>query len=180
MELYTRMFTPQEVATATGLEAKSIHNWATRGLIVGQRDAVGKGHTRMFSWFNVMEVAVAAALMEIGMNSPQDAFAGTRLFSHSGDGGSGWAQDDAIADDDDLRLPALPYHHSAGVTFLFVWKEGAEVRLSKDGTIDLHSIRPEYSRATGFIVLNLSELFARVAYRLGCDYRVLLDQAYEK
>lgn len=70
-----RKHTAQSVALATGATAKQISDWCTLGLIVGQREPLGKGRKREFSWFNVMEVAVATTIMEaMRMTQPGDAF----------------------------------------------------------------------------------------------------------
>lgn len=178
MELLNRTFTSQSVALATGLDPKAIQNWASRGLIVGQRDGTGKGFHLRFSWFNVMEVALADALMKVGMSSIQDAFAAAQLFAHTGEGPSGYAGDTSL---DIIRTPSLPWHHSLGQTILIVHQDGSSVKLvSNDGTIDLWGLTPAGLDFTGFIVLNVTEIFRQVCFRMAQDYREVLDEAYPK
>lgn len=176
MELLNRTFTSQSVALATGLDPKAIQNWASRGLIVGQRDGTGKGFHLRFSWFNVMEVALADALMKVGMSSIQDAFAAAQLFAHTGEGPSGYAGETTT---ENIRIPSLPWHHSLGETILIVHRDGCSVKLvSNEGTVDLWGLTPAGLDFTGFIVLNVSEIFRHVCFRMAQDYREVLDEAY--
>ena len=179
MDLLNRKYTAQSVALATGTTAKQITDWCNQGQIVGQREPLGKGRKREFSFFNVMEVAGAVALMEVGIRSPADAFKAAGYFSHISSGGSGWVGDDAITDDDPHRWPGLPYHFSEGDTFLAVWGDMSEVVLSDDGTVNTYSIFPAMRRPAGFILLNMSAVFAQVMHRMALDYREVLDEAYD-
>ncbi|MBI1172574.1 hypothetical protein GC209_14350 [bacterium] len=183
MELLTRKFTAQSVALATGATAKEIANWADRGLIVGQREPLGKGFKRAFSWFNVMEIGGAAALMRIGINSPADAFAASQWFSHGSDGATGYMvqDDDAIREDQDAeRLPGLPYHYLDGTTYLCVSGGKAQVALSRDGTLDLKEINRGLNVPLGFIALNVSRLFNGILQRMALSSVEVLDEAYGK
>lgn len=181
MNIFQQTFTVQSVATAAGCEAKQISDWCNMGRVVGQREPTGRGRSRQFSWFNVMEIAIATELMNIGVKSPQDAFKAAQHFSHVGDSAATWIHDDAISEDDEpSRYPALPYHHDLGATFLFLSGSKSNIVLSKDGTVNLFTIAPPYSRARGYILVNVTEICASVLHRLGYDYRVILDEAYAK
>ena len=68
------------VAIATGTSAKQITDWCNQGQIIGQREPLGKGRKREFSFFNVMEIAGAVALMQVGVRSPADAFKAAASF----------------------------------------------------------------------------------------------------
>lgn len=182
MNIFDQTYTAQAVATAVGCEAKQISDWCNLGRIVGQREPLGKGRSRKFSWFNVMEIAIAYDLMSIGIRSPQDAFAVAQNFSHSNDGSEDdtgeWIDDAARVDEGHVRHAALPFHYSHGVTFLFVIGNKSKVTLSKDGTVDLLNLGADFRQAGGFIVANVSEIFTQTSHRLGLDYRSVLDAAY--
>ncbi|MFN4129797.1 MAG: hypothetical protein ACK4GC_08270 [Paracoccaceae bacterium] len=179
MHFLSREYTAQSVALATGATSKQITDWCNQGLIVGQREPLGRGHKRTFSWFNVMEIAGALALMEIGVKAPGDAFRISMLFSHSGDGGRGhWEGDDGLTDNDPERLPALPYHHLQGETYLLVAGGEGQVILTKDGTVNTYMINRLSARPVGFIALNMSEVFFHVAHRMALDGREVLDEVY--
>lgn len=182
MELMTRKFTAQSVALATGATPKEIANWADRGLITGHREPLGKGVKRAFSWFSVMEIGGAKALMEIGVKSPADAFAASQLFSHVSGGygeSGGWAGDQ-VADEASHRLAGLPYHHEKGVTYICVSAGRSEVHVSEDGKLNLNEVQRSLGNELGFIVLNMSRLFREIVQRMALDYREVLDEAYGK
>lgn len=178
MEFLNREYTAQSVAMATGATPKQITDWCNQGLIVGQREPLGRGHKRTFSWFNVMEIAGALALMEIGVKAPGDAFRASTLFSHIGQGATSWVDDDALTDDKSERIPALPYHHNHGETYLVVANGEGRIILSVDGRINTGVINRHRAPVTGFIALNMSNVFARVVMRMAFDPREVLDDAY--
>jgi hypothetical protein len=180
MDLLNRKYTAQSVALATGTTAKQITDWCNQGQIIGQKGTLGKGHRREFSFFNVMEVAGAVSLMEIGIRSPADAFKAASHFAHTAPGGSGWVVDGEIIEGDSKpkRWPSLPYHPRDGETFLVVSGDLSKVVLSQRGELNTFSFfsRP---RPAGFILLNMSEVFRAVTQRMALDYREALDEAYE-
>lgn len=176
MELLNQTFTAQSVAMATGCTSKQITDWCNLGRVIGQREPLGRGNSRKFSWFNVMEIAIAAELMNVGMSSVQDAFAAAQKFAHTGESPSHWAGEEPSGP---TRIPAMPYHHNLGQTVLFVYQGGSAVKLvGFDGKVNLWSITPQHVDFTGFIVVNITEVFKRVCFRMAQDYREVLDEAY--
>ena len=179
VDILEQKYTGQTVALATGLTAKQVTDWCNQGLIIGQREPLGKGHRRMFSWFNLMEVASALALMEIGVKSPGDAFRAAQRFSHMADGGARWEGDDgSLTDDDPERLPGLPFDYKKGETFLYVAGSRVTVALHQDGVPPFDKIKRALGNPPGFIALNLSAVFAGILHRMARDYREVLDEAY--
>lgn len=174
MDLFNTEYTAQTAAIATGVDARKISDWATRGLIVGQKSGGGvQGSTRKYSFFNVMEIAVAATAIEQFNSTPSVAFELSHWFAHTGSGQFQPGDNSAPS-----RYPALPYHFRHGITYLIADGATAHIVLSKDGTVNLAAYPPHYSRNVGFQVLNLLEIFARVIQRLGGDYRKVLDRAH--
>ena len=174
MNIFEQKYTAQAVARAVGCEAKQISDWCNAGRIVGQREPLGKGRSRQFSWFNVMEIAIANELMIIGVKSPQDAFAVAQSFSHTNDPDVRML----VREDGAERNASFPYHHSLGTTFLFVSGSLGHVILSEDGNVNLFTVASPYSRARGYIVVNVSEVFAAVLHRLGHDCSDILNEFY--
>lgn len=167
MKLLTQDFTAKEVAALSGATSKQITDWCNQGLVVGQREPLGRGHKRTFSWFNIMEIAGAVSLMEIGIRSPGDAFRASTKFAHMADGG--------------CRIPGLPFHHSLGTTFVFVAGSDAEVILvdEGEGLNWFQIVGRGGKRKRGFVAMNVTELFASIMGASGLrDYRILLDEAY--
>lgn len=177
MDLLNRTFTAQSVALATGCTAKQITDWCNMGRIIGQREPLGRGNARKFSWFNLMEIAIAAELMNIGLSSVQDAFSAAQRFAHFGEAQGGWVGDEVVTEQ--MRIPAMPWNHLKGQTVLFVYKGGSAIKLiGFDGKVNLWNITPQHSHYTGFIAVNVSEVFASVCNRMALDYREVLDEAY--
>lgn len=171
MDLLHREFSAQTVAAATGATAKQISDWCNQGQIVGQREPLGRGHKRTFSFFNVMEVAVALALMEIGVRAPADAFRAAQVFAHAGGSGEArWA--DSAAEKE--RIPGLPYHYSRMETFAFV--AGAECLITTDQNVT--AAMQALGNASGLLVVNVSLIFARVMRQLGLEHAEVLDALY--
>lgn len=179
MDILEQKYTGQTVALATGLTPKQVTDWCNQGLIIGQREPLGKGHRRMFSWYNLMEVASALALMEIGVKSPGDAFRAAQRFSHMGNGPARWEGDDgSLTDDDPERMPGLPFHFREGDTFLYVAGSKETVALHKHGVPEFGAITRALGSPPGFIALNLSAVCAGILHRMARDYREVLDEAY--
>ncbi|WP_340240039.1 hypothetical protein [Sulfitobacter pontiacus] len=165
MRLLNQTYSVQQVAAATGVTAKQVSDWCNMGLIVGQRKPLGRGHRRELSWFNVMEVACALALMDVGMTSPGDAFRAAQKLAHAGDND---------------QLPGLPHHHNTGETFLYVSGERSVVMLLAEG--DKHPKNPipnTGENLRGFIALNITDVFVSVCARIGGLHGFkVLDEAY--
>lgn len=194
MDLFNRRFTAQSMGEALGIEPKAIHNWATRGLIVGSRKSEGKGVPRTYSFFNLMEVAVAISLMEAGLRSPQDAFRAATHFAHMGGPVAGWVGEAPI-DMKEMRQPALPYHPAKGFTLLLVCGEQSSIKtvgferekrseletyFKLVAGLDLNLRGGDAGRGpTSFIVVNVTNVFRNVMQSFGLDYRVVLDEAYK-
>lgn len=171
MELLNRTFSAQSVALAAGATAKQISDWCSQGQIVGQREPLGRGQKRQFSFFNVMEVSIALSLMEIGVRSPADAFRVAQTYSHTGGGGEGpWVDSPRQSE----RLPGLPFHYRSGETLAFV--AGRKCLIDTDS--DVLRAMSFLGNFDGVIVLNVSRIFALTMRRLGLEHVDVLDQAY--
>lgn len=164
MNILTKQYLSNEVAVAAGIDHKAVQNWTTRGLITGHSGGGGRGRTRYFSWSNVMEVAVAAEFMRLGITAPQDAFAAAMPFSHTGD----------------ERSLGLPHHYRDGETYLFAAGGKSVVELVSGESPNLSHISLRLDGAASFIVLNLKTLFFDVARRMGIDPVKALDTAYSE
>ncbi|MFV0297055.1 MAG: hypothetical protein ACK5JT_13155 [Hyphomicrobiaceae bacterium] len=182
MNIFEKNFTTQEVADATGTTVKNMANWADRGLITNKnKDEVGRGKTRTYSWFTLMQVACATAIMELGVSSPKDAFDAAGHFAHIGTGPTGWVG--AAPQSAAVRLPGLPFHHMRGVTMFYVAGQHSAVVLHRTWNKEefsetYHNLRDRLHGARGNISLDVSEIFKEVCKRLDVDYRVALDDAY--
>ena len=182
VDLFSKKFAAHQVGAAIGCDPKQISDWCNAGRVIGQREPLGRGNSRQFSWFNIMEMALAERLMSIGMKSVSDAFFVAQKFSHIGDGPlpAGFVDDGlSSADKTPYRSPGLPFNWTDGTTYLVVWAGGDQIILSEKGTVDLTKFPPLYHRETGFIILNVTEIFVGVTHRLELgDYHDILANAY--
>ena len=179
--IVNRTFSTGEITQFADVTNDNLQNWLKRKEIIGHREIKGGGgvgQRRHFSWFNLMEIATAAALLKIGVRSRADAFDAAQAFSHTGSGGSSWVGDDGLSDNSRNRWPGLPYHHAFGVTFMILAAGKSRIVLSADGT--LTSTMLGGSLSLGCVVLNATELFAAVARRAGLNYLNVLDEAYKR
>lgn len=183
MDILNRTYTASEVADLTGVTVKNLANWADRGLVpVANEGAVGRGLTREYSWFTLMQTACAAAIMDLGFTSPQEALTAALHFAHIGKGQSGWIGEPAS--DRAVRHPGLPFHHMRGVTMFYVAGDRSDVLLhriwNKEPFADgFFKLKERLAGARGHVALNVSEIFEEVCRRLGEDYRLVLDAAYQ-
>ncbi len=177
--IVNRTFSTGEITKFADVTNDNLQNWLKRGVIIGHREIKGGGSVgqrRHFSWFNLMEIATAAALLKIGVSSRADAFAAAQAFSHTGSGGSSWVGDAGLSDNSRNRWPGFPYHYALGVTFMIFAAGESRIVLSADGS--LTSTMLGGSLSLGCVVLNATQLFAAVAGRAGLDYRNVLDELY--
>lgn len=162
-KLTQQKFSAGQVAAIVGVSPTIINSWCNLGHIVGHK-TLGKGHRREFTFYNLMEIAGAVALMEIGLTSPADAFRASAQFAHFGDG----------------HLPGLPHRAEEGETFLAISGGLANVMLSTDGKIDTRKVFPMHYKPTGLILLNMTEVFKVVVGRMdeGLHWAQILDEVY--
>lgn len=171
MELLNREFTAKSVALALGIEARTVSDWATRELFTGQKGGGIQGKNRSFSFFNLMEAAVAQEMIEQFHLAPSTAFPLVQGFAHAGS----FVPNEGVLSP---RIPSMPFHYCEGVTYLIVFDGSAHVRLSVAGEVNLWDFPPLHSHTTAYMILNLSEIFAKIMGRLSLDWREVQDEAY--
>lgn len=187
MNLLNETFSAADVVIAANISPETLQNWIKRDLIVGQSDGGAKiagggsrGKRRQYSWENLMDIVTAAAFVEIGI-APVDAFKIAHRFSMRSDAAGAVWDGEAKPNEDGYRIPALPFHHASGETYLFSWAGKRALAAFKDGQINLDKVIPTKDRPARFAAVNMSELFNQVAARLGLGHPLeLLDGLYSK
>lgn len=180
-----RTFSTGDVILAAGVTNPVLQSWLKRGLIIGERDGRidgggAPGNRRRFEYSSLMEIATAKALIDAtsGMDL-QTAFKVADEFAHFGEGRTPtW--DDGMSDVRPARLGGYPFHFMHGDTFLAVAGGQAEIALvPKGGDAYRAAQRALGHRASvGLVVLDLTELFCRVCYRLQIDPFDSLNAVY--
>jgi len=161
-----------QLADYTGVSPENLQNWLKRKLIMGHRTIEGggvQGRHRQFTFFNVSEVSIAKALIDLKLNTA-DAFAAAWDYAHVSGGGMSF--------DLPNRIPGLPFHHDFGDTLFAVGsKRSFELPLNGPNSEKLYWT---FRRHVGddMLIVNASEVFRRVTRAMGHDFRMVLDDAY--
>jgi len=166
VSIYQATFSTGDVCRVAGVTNPALQTWIRRGLIVGEAGGVdmpGKpGVRRSFGFYTVMEIAVAAALTDLGLSAAQ-AFKAAQRFAHTGD---------------ESRMAAFPFPD--GRTFLCVAGDRSAELMWKPGEDLVVMARHHLGRPLGFTVLDVSALFDNVTAGLGYHPQKLLDDEYRK
>jgi hypothetical protein len=175
---FTKTFGASDVVRGADITPSTLQNWLRRDVIVGHRKIQGggsQGRHRRFTYFNVIEIATAAALTRCGVVDLALAFGAAGSFAHGGSGGSGWEGDRSTASPQ--RWPGLPFPGPcwtmlavAGTkSWSFAWRPGTDPLAQVDHVLG----RPE-----GYVLVNASELFRKVCLRLDLQPGQIMDRAY--
>ncbi len=179
MQFFHQQVETTKVAEVCSITPNVLHGYLKRGLIVRHRDTgvvTGGGKRGMrkhFTFYNVMEVALARELIDVGVGGgdPVAAFQAAQNFAHvsSDDGGT-----PAIE-----RLPGLPFPPSLGVTLLAIGGGRSWDLVASPGREDGTYFKLKHQLGTGsFVIIDASAVFNRVATGLGYEPRTVLRDAY--
>lgn len=186
MTIFAESFSTGQVIAATGVPNHTLQSWLKRGLVVGPSEAKedhkiqgggSPGAHRRFSFYSVMEIAIAKALTDIGSPSVETAFRVAAKFAHFARGSFGWEGGPV---EHVRRLPSLPLNHRTGPkrTLLCV-SGGTSVVIPWDGKGDVWSAaRHALNTPDGFVILEVDRVFDRVVRALGHDPWEVLSEAY--
>lgn len=172
MNIFFQEFQTGEAVKGGNVPGSTLQTWIRRGRIIGQRasgeeveGAGSPGHYRRFSFRNIIEIAIAKALIDCGMKDIDAAFRVAMHYAHAGN---------------EQRIPGMPHHWSEGRTLIGysaetdritddIWKPGHDVYLN---------LIANTGGRSGIIILDFSEVFQSVCDRLGLDAAQQLDRAY--
>jgi hypothetical protein len=183
MNIFYDQFSTGQVVQATGVPNATLQSWIKRNVIVAQppegaepRARITGGGTpgahRRFSFFNVMEIAIAKALLDAGFGDLENAFKAARHFAHAGRGG--------ISKDFPARVPGCPYDRAgmAATTLVAVRGDRSTEHLWKVGTDPIPSICHELQSHEGCVLIDAGMVFDRVVTALGYDPVKVMAFAY--
>lgn len=175
MSIFQQRFSTGQVVTATDLPNATLQSWLKRNLIIGHKDIAGGGSPgihRTFSFFNVMEIAIAKALTDLGL-SASDALKAGQRFAHGASGPIGMGPS---------RRPSIPFdsREVGCMTLLCIaGDKSITYRMTKAENGLFAEARSALGWPGGFIVLEIGPIFERATRRLGYDYRAVLADAYD-
>jgi len=167
-------YSAKQVCEIAGVSNASLQNWIKRKLIVGHREikggGEGPGRHRRFSFFNVVEIAMASKLIATGLQ-PKDAFKAAADFAHVGGGGQTF--------DLPERLPGFPFHFQHGYTIFGISEERTfEVIWMPGSTVDTYGQLRGFLHSDDFITINATKLFDNICSKMGLHPNVVLDNVY--
>jgi hypothetical protein len=172
--IFEEKFSTGQIVKATGVSNAALQTWLKRGIIVGHRNADiegggSPGLHRRYSFFNLMEIATAKAIIDCGVSDLALAFQAARAFAHVGSG--------PLPGEAPERQPGMPFYDHR--TLLCVGQSGGTyVAFWKSGNDPLANIRMALGRPAGFLVIDINDLFDRVVAVLGYHPQAVLDFAY--
>ncbi|CAH1653441.1 conserved hypothetical protein [Hyphomicrobiales bacterium] len=166
MSIFNAEFVTGQVLVAADVTNSALQTWIRRNLLVGHKnheiDMPGSpGIKRKFSFFNVMEIAIAKALVDLGVELA-DAFKAAALFAHTGD---------------DDRLPSLPFR-GVGFTLLCVSGPHSHAVQWKPDVDTVADVRVMLRQPKGWTTLEVMPVFDRVTVTLGYHPSAVVDEAY--
>lgn len=173
MSVFEETYGSADVIRAAGVSNDVLQIWIRRGLILG---APGKGvHMpgrqglrREFTYFNVVEIAVAAALISAGVSN-KSAFQHAASFAHVGTG---------PLPKHPGREPAMPF--AAGVTYLAVAGDESVVLQHTPGQGDMMvMINHHLGKPRTVILVNASRVVGDVLTALDRDPEAEIAAAYQ-
>ena len=163
-DIFTARFETGDLAKSADVTGAALQTWFRRGIILGAGEGVempGRaGVRRGFSFRNVIEVAMGAALIRNGL-PPAAAFKAAAKFAHSGTDGRRIA----------LPFPDAPTLLCAQGDRSAVVRQGPET--------DLQSVFGSPSKAgEGLVVVFAAEVFDRAVSALGWHPEAVLEAGY--
>lgn len=173
MNIFHEQFSTGQVVAATSASNATLQSWLKRDLVIGHKQGAAiegggtPGSHRRFSFFNVMEIAVAKALLDTGMGSVTHAFKAAMGFAHVGNGEMAGLRPE--------RRPSLPYDGPC-VTVLCVRGDQSIVEFWKPKSDVFISAR--HRLGDGFVIQEINPVFERVTHALGHDHRDVMKLAY--
>ena len=184
MDIRERQFSAADVQKAAQVAPATLQNWLKRGVVVGQRaEDIGgggvQGSHRRFSFYAVMQISIAQALLNVGMSDLKAAFKAAMHFAHSGYAPTGYAGRDRS--EDEYREVGMPFHFASGRTLLATNGGHTTVLLEAAGQDILAVIRRRIllpNGSDGFVLLDAGAVFDRVCGSLGEHPNVVMDQSY--
>lgn len=163
----TPLYPIREAAAAAGFELNTLRSLYRRGhfRIIGGEEAKSKGLAHTLNLRDIMHIAVAKQLMDVGVH-PKDAYEAGVYFAHTGKGGSGWVGEPATGP---VRDPAgmfsqgftvLVYHPSTGSTRIVPMKDSLDfatlfIDQSTDGRVNPILVFLNDVERAVFIALNV-------------------------
>lgn len=161
-------YTLQEVSAATFTPQTTIKSWLHKGLMVGSDHTItgggGRGRKRGFTFYSVMELATAAAILRGGPADLKSAFSAAREFATFDSPG---------------RHMATPFPGS-GLTLMLVSGNNCEIVKWEPGKDFFAAPRRNLGKPEAMTIIDLEQVFIRTCRGLGLDNAKVMKAAYSE
>ncbi|TDX28023.1 hypothetical protein [Rhodovulum visakhapatnamense] len=170
MDFWNETWKAEAVAKAAGLPKEKLQLWLGRNHVLGQGMGGGgeKGRHRRFEFRNVMEIAIARALVDQG-HRPADAFKAAAVFAYSAVQHPG--------------TPGLPLDPVGGDTFMAVAGDKVTINYLPTGRGAMADFLADLTGPEGnerdleaFTMVNASAVFRAVCRELTLDASAILRE----
>lgn len=159
MNIFHEQFTLGQVADAIEANPETIKTWIKKGLIYSApTEGSGPGSRRLHSFFGVMEMAVAVALINSGVKDNDVVFNAARSFAMTGT----WPVRGRAG-----RVPGCPFHE--GLTYVAIGNGRSTEICYLPGRDMMASTRSDLGGAEVIIFVEVNSIFRRVVAALGYD-----------
>jgi len=172
MNIFEEDFSAGEACNAVPVGNATLQSWCNRGVMVGHKtgspiEGGGKpGNYRRFPFFNVMEMAVARALTELGVGL-HPAFEAAALFAHIAEPAG-----------DLRRVPGVPFPGSVR-TLLCISRAQVSIVPWRPGEDIISGLRAA-GAPLALTILEVDPIFESVVSALGYDPKQVKALAYGK
>lgn len=174
--IFSQEFSLGDVALASGASPQTIKSWLHKGVVIGHRKITGgggAGKRRKYTFFNIMEIATAKAILDVATPSLgiEIAFKAAQVFAHVG------GADNLVLD----RCPSVPFDTAEikhRKTLLCLSGNHARVICYDVGSDIIPSIRTSLMQPEGMIIMEMNDIFDRVTDSLGYRAEDVFLSAY--
>ena len=175
--IFEQKFTLAGIAEVVGKNPTTLRTHINRGFVTAQGprnrhgDKLAGKHSR-FSFFTLMEFAMAYHLYDDMGLQLDKSFDHARHFSHMSGGGQVF--------DLPVRYSALPFHHEHGYTLWGIAGDRSfEIPTDSDPAKNLYVTMRHYLQSNDFVLVNASKVFDQVCAALGLHPHKVLDEVYQ-
>lgn len=189
MNIFFDQFSTGQVTAATGVTNATLQSWLKRDIVTTARPEGAEqgfyitgggapGAHRRYSFRTVMEIAIAKALIDAGMENLENAFKAAVHFAHFGSVSGSYGLKPAPTATPN-RIPGLPHGSASGKTLIAARGDRSTEYFWERRDVELiHNIMFELGDAEGFVLVNASAVFNRVVKALDYDPYAVMTLAY--
>lgn len=188
MNIFYAQYSTGEVAEKLAVPSYTIQAWVKRGIVTAQPSEIPEfpgasgaitgggtpGNHRRFSFFSVMEIAIAKAFIDAGVTNLELIFRAAGAFAHTGRG--------EALNDQPPRIPGCPFRalDPNQTTVVGIHGERTVVMTWNPVSDSTYRLHAALGAEEGAIFVDAGAIFRKVVTTLGYDPKEVLALAYGK